>query len=66
VLRERGEGAPFLFFGASGTGKGSVSNSGRVFTLILILLGVGIIAYTLGLVAQAMVSFQLRSIMGRR
>jgi voltage-gated potassium channel len=45
---------------------GTVSVSGRIFTIILICMGMGIIAYTLGMVAQMMVEFQVRSILGRR
>ena len=45
---------------------GTVSTLGRIFTIILICMGMGIIAYTLGLVAQMMVEFQVRSILGRR
>jgi voltage-gated potassium channel len=43
-----------------------VSDTGQVFTIILIFLGIGIVAYSLGLVAQAMVLFQMREILGRR
>lgn len=45
---------------------GEVSESGRVFTILLIFVGIGILGYTLGMVAQAMVDFQVRSILGRR
>jgi voltage-gated potassium channel len=44
----------------------AVSPTGRVFTIALICMGMGIIAYTLGMVAQVMVEFQVRSILGRR
>jgi len=44
----------------------AVSPAGRVFTIALICMGMGIIAYTLGMVAQVMVEFQVRSILGRR
>lgn len=44
----------------------AVSPAGRVFTIALICMGMGIIAYTLGMVAQVMVEFQIRSILGRR
>lgn len=44
----------------------AVSETGRVFTISLIVVGMGIMAYTLGMVAQAMVELQLRTIMGRR
>ncbi len=43
-----------------------VSEQGRIFTIILIFMGMGILAYTLGMVAQTMVEFQLSSIFGRR
>ncbi len=43
----------------------SVSGSGRIFTIILIFSGMGIIAYIVGLAAQVMVDFQVRSIIGR-
>ena len=43
-----------------------VSEAGRIFTLIIIFMGMGIMAYTLGMVAQVMVDFQVRSIFGRR
>ncbi len=43
-----------------------VSEHGRIFTIFLIFMGMGIIAYTLGLVAQAMIEFQIMSILGRR
>lgn len=44
----------------------SVSPTGRVFTIALICMGMGIIAYTLGMVAQVMVELQIRSILGRK
>lgn len=44
----------------------AVSEPGRVFTIILIFMGMGIMAYTLGMVAQVMVEFHVRSIVGRR
>ena len=43
-----------------------ISKAGRIFTIVLIFVGVGIVAYMLGLVAQSMLDFQLRSILGRR
>lgn len=43
-----------------------MSKAGRVFTIIIILIGIGIIAYILGMVAQAMVDLQVRAIIGRR
>ena len=44
----------------------TVSDSGRIFTILLIFSGMGIMAYTLGMVAQAIVELQLGSILGRR
>lgn len=44
----------------------TVSESGRVFTVFLIFAGMGIMAYTLGIVAQIMVEFQVRDLIGRR
>ena len=43
-----------------------ISKAGRIFTIVLIFVGVSIVAYMLGLVAQSMLDFQLRSILGRR
>ena len=43
-----------------------VSENGRIFTIFIIFSGMGIIAYILGIVAQAMIDFQVRSIIGRR
>jgi len=43
----------------------AVSEPGRIFTILIIFSGMGIMAYLLGLVAQAMVNVQLRSIIGR-
>ena len=43
-----------------------VTRLGRVFTIFIIFFGIGIIAYILGMVAQAMVELQVRSILGRR
>ena len=43
----------------------TVSEPGRIFTILIIFSGMGIMAYILGLVAQAMVNVQLRSIIGR-
>lgn len=45
---------------------GTVSETGRIFTIFIIFFGMGIIAYILGSVAQAMVDFQVRSIIGRK
>ena len=44
----------------------SVSDEGRLFTIFIIFSGMGIIAYIVGMAAQAMVDFQVRSIIGRR
>jgi len=44
----------------------TVSEPGRVFTVFLIFSGMGIMAYTLGIVAQIMVEFQVRDLIGRR
>ena len=44
----------------------TVSEAGRVFTIFIIFSGMGIIAYILGLAAQAMVEFQVGAILGRR
>lgn len=43
-----------------------VSEAGRIFTIVLIFIGIGIVAYMLGLVAQTMVVFQMTKILGRR
>jgi len=43
-----------------------VTDAGMVFTLLIILMGVGVLAYTLGLVAQTMVDLQVHNILGRR
>lgn len=43
-----------------------VDEQGRIFTIFLIFMGMGIIAYILGMVAQTMVELQVRSILGRR
>ncbi len=44
----------------------TVTEPGRIFTIILIFLGMGIMAYFVGVVAQAMVEFQITTIIGRR
>jgi len=44
----------------------SVSKEGRIFTIFIIFSGMGIIAYILGMAAQAMVDFQVGTILGRR
>jgi len=43
-----------------------VSSSGRVFTICIIFMGMGIMAYSLGMVAQIMVETQVKTILGRR
>ena len=43
-----------------------VSINGRIFTILIIFSGMGIMAFILGMVAQEMVDFQVRSIIGRR
>ena len=45
---------------------GNLSVAGRVFTIILIFLGMGIILYIVGLVTQLMVELQLSTIIGRK
>lgn len=42
-----------------------VSVTGRAFTIFIIFSGMGIIAYILGMTAQGMVDFQMRSLIGR-
>jgi len=42
-----------------------VSIEGRLFTILIIFFGMGIIAYILGMAAQVMVDFQMRSLIGR-
>ncbi|MBW2016897.1 MAG: potassium channel protein [Deltaproteobacteria bacterium] len=42
-----------------------VSEAGRIFTIFIIFSGMGIIAYVLGIVAQAMVEFQMSTLIGR-
>ena len=43
-----------------------VDEFGRIFTIFLIFMGMGIMAYTLGMVAQTMVDLQVRSLLGRK
>lgn len=43
-----------------------LSQAGHIFTIVLILVGIGIVAYILGLVAQTMVVFQMSKLLGRR
>jgi len=43
-----------------------VSSAGRIFTICIIFMGMGIMAYSLGMVAQIMVETQVRTILGRR
>jgi voltage-gated potassium channel len=45
---------------------GKVSEAGKIFTIFIIFSGMGIMAYILGMAAQAMVDFQVRSIIGRK
>lgn len=45
---------------------GNISKEGRLFTIFIIFSGMGIIAYILGMAAQAMVDFQVGTILGRR
>jgi voltage-gated potassium channel len=45
---------------------GTVSEAGKIFTIFIIFSGMGIMAYILGMAAQAMVDFQVRSIIGRK
>ena len=44
----------------------TVSEPGRIFTVFLIFMGMGIMAYTLGIVAQMMIEFQVRALIGRK
>lgn len=43
-----------------------ISIEGRLFTILLIFSGMGIIAYIVGLTAQGMIELQIRTIIGRR
>ncbi len=43
-----------------------VDQSGRIFTIFLIFMGMGIMAYTLGMVAQTMIELQVKSLFGRK
>ncbi|MFO7600366.1 MAG: NAD-binding protein [Candidatus Desulfacyla sp.] len=43
-----------------------VSSPGRIFTICIIFMGMGIMAYSLGMVAQIMVETQVKTILGRR
>ncbi|HAD03735.1 MAG: potassium transporter TrkA [Desulfuromonadales bacterium GWD2_61_12] len=43
-----------------------LSDAGKGFTILLIIFGAGIIAYTIGSVAQFMMEGQLRTLLGRR
>ena len=45
---------------------GKLSDEGRIFTIILIFLGMGIILYIVGLVTQVMVELQISTIIGRK
>ncbi|MBE9546592.1 MAG: potassium channel protein [Proteobacteria bacterium] len=42
-----------------------VQMSGRVFTIVLIIFGVGAMAYTIGLATEVMVEGRLKAVMGR-
>jgi voltage-gated potassium channel len=44
----------------------NVDEAGRIFTIILIFMGMGSVAYTAGVMAQAMVEGQLQLALGRR
>jgi voltage-gated potassium channel len=44
----------------------AVSPAGRVFTVVLIFMGMGIMAYTVGMVASLMVDLQISAILGRK
>ena len=44
----------------------NLSHQGQIFTIFLIVFGVGTIAYTIGLMIQFMVEGQLQQIMGRK
>ncbi len=53
----------------STVGYGEVHNigpGGRIFTILLILFGVSIVAYIVGLVVETLVESEIRSIFGRR
>ncbi|MGE5840057.1 MAG: potassium channel family protein, partial [Deltaproteobacteria bacterium] len=45
---------------------GPLSTAGMVFTIFVVFSGMGLIIYILGAMAQAMVEFQLGSVLGRR
>ena len=44
----------------------NLSEAGRFFTVVLIIVGMGIIIYIVGMFAEAMVDLQLRKMLGRR
>lgn len=44
----------------------TLSETGRIFTIVVIFVGIGIVAYILGTVARTMVELHVRSILGRR
>lgn len=44
----------------------TIGPAGRIFTILLILFGVSIIAYIVGLVAETLVESEIRSIFGRK
>jgi voltage-gated potassium channel len=43
-----------------------VGPAGRIFTLLLIIFGVSIVAYIVGLVVETLVAGEIRSVLGRR
>jgi voltage-gated potassium channel len=43
-----------------------VSSGGRIFTICIIFMGMGIMAYSLGMVAQIMVKTQVKTVLGRQ
>jgi voltage-gated potassium channel len=44
----------------------TIGPAGRIFTILLILFGVSIIAYIVGLIAETLVESEIRSIFGRK
>ena len=44
----------------------NLSEAGRFFTVVLIIVGMGIIIYIVGMFAEAMVDLQVREMLGRR
>jgi len=43
-----------------------IGPAGRIFTILLILFGISIMAYIIGLVTETLVESTIRSILGRR